>query len=101
MSISQPKVAIQFHKNPAEQDPIMKRFEIEIIHPLATQLLYDLAALDLIRINAVEHDDESIEDLDSVSQKKLSAVKALAGSWSSMSESDFDEYLSVARNTFR
>jgi hypothetical protein len=86
----------------------MDIYQIEIIDPKAKKLLDDLAKMDLIKIQRLGMEAPGSRRTKGPNrgggQKQTptgqrEAIMALAGSWSAMSEADFQEYLAEAKRT--
>ena len=74
----------------------MDTYQIEIIEPRAKKLLDDMADMDLITVQRI---DVEGPNGNGVPADRREAIMALAGSWESMSEGDFEEYLSEANRS--
>ena len=74
----------------------MDTYQIEIIDPKAKKLLDDLANLNLIKVQRI---DVERPDGNRIPVGQREDIMSLAGSWDSMSESDFQEYLSEAKRS--
>jgi len=70
-------------------------YQIEIIEPGAKRLLDDMAELELISIRPID----SAFDINREDHR--AEIMSLAGTWGEMSEDDFSEYLSEAKDSGR
>ena len=74
----------------------MDTYQIEIIEPRAKKLLDDMAEMDLITVQRI---DTEGANGNGVPVGRREDIMALAGTWDSMPESDFQEYLSEAKRS--
>lgn len=75
----------------------MDTYQIEIIAPGAKRLLDDMAEMNLITVQEI--DVEGGNGNRSREAGTREAIMSFAGTWDEMSEADFQEYLSEAKQT--
>jgi len=76
----------------------MDTYQVEIIKPGAKKLLHDMAEMDLITVQQIGvGGGNGNTDQTTLPADRREAVMALAGSWGSMSENDFQQYLHEAK----
>ena len=74
----------------------MDTYQIEIIEPGAKKLLDDMAEMNLITVQRIDVERQSGNGFPAGRRED---IMSLAGSWESMPESDFQEYLSEAKRS--
>ena len=72
----------------------MNIYQIEIIEPGAKRLLDDMAELELIAIRPLDDAESDVSALD-----RHAEIMSFSGTWSDMSETDFNEYLREAKSS--
>ena len=75
----------------------MDTYQIEIIEPGAKRLLDDMVEMNLITVQEI--DIEGRDGNGSGGTGSREAIMSFAGTWDEMSEADFQEYLSEAKQS--